>query len=74
MSKLIELPNGDWIAPEAVKAVRKLPAGFCEISNTILEPRFVVDAHGGGYTVIECTDAADVDAKVALLVEAINQS
>lgn len=72
--KLIQLPTGDWIAPSSVRGIRKLPAGFCPITKTIFEPRFVVDTAAGPCIMIECADADDVNAKADALALQVNEA
>lgn len=72
--KLIQLPNGDWVSPAAIRGIRKLPSGFCAITQTIFEPRFVVDMANGMAMVIECADAEEVVTKADALARRVNEA
>lgn len=72
--KLIKLPNGDWISPQSIRAIRKLPVAFSPESRTIHEPRFVVDTANGGCIIVECADAAEVEAKADALAAQVSEA
>lgn len=46
MSKLTQLPNGDWLDPTTVVGIRAFGRSRCETTKTVFPPRVVVETSG----------------------------
>jgi len=74
--KLIELPNGDWVDPSTIYAIRPLP--LLKSEGTTHPWRAVVEYSGGGFaghgsmSIVECSQEDELREFVASLVSTVN--
>lgn len=68
MAKLIELPNGSWVAPDAVTSI-----SLMEPQPSSDTPRAVLVADGR-YFLFDCADPEEARALVARLANAVNEA
>lgn len=54
--KLHQLPSGDWIDLESIKAITALPQSRCEFTRYLHRSRMVVHTHGEMFYVCYAND------------------
>jgi hypothetical protein len=72
--KLIELPNGDWIAPDSIKAIRKGDRARNDHGGPHFAPRVIIEFGARGWIVLNCKDDAERDTLAAGLASQVNDA
>ena len=72
-ARLIQLPSGDWVRPEAVREISRLGYEFSPSTNEIYEPRVRVFLESGAYVMIRCETPGDADRVADEIAALVNE-